>query len=61
MFMHGSRKFCQGGGSNFDMVSFLVDEGRENPNTTISRPSDGPASKTPFKWCFAGLLVMAQH
>ena len=29
--------FCQRG-SNFDNV-FLVDEGREDPNTTISGPS----------------------
>ena len=36
-----SRKFCQIG-SNFDsvfVVVFLVDEGREDPNTTISGPS----------------------
>ena len=45
--MHGSRKFLQMG-SNF----FLVDEGREDPNTTVSRP---------FKWCFAGGLMVAQH
>ena len=32
--MRGSRKFCQRG-SNFDNV-FLVDEGREDPNATIS-------------------------
>ena len=32
--MRGSRKFCQRG-SNFDNV-FLVDEGREDQNTTIS-------------------------
>ena len=36
--MRGSRKFCQSG-SNFDNVFFLVDEGREDPNTTISGPS----------------------
>ena len=42
--MRGSRKFCQRG-SNFENVSFwfvlfsfLVDEGREDPNTTISVP-----------------------
>ena len=36
-FMRGSRKFCQRG-SNFDNI-FLIDEGREDLNTTISRPS----------------------
>ena len=42
--MRGSRKFCQRG-SNFENVfflfcfSFLVDKGREDPNTTISVPS----------------------
>ena len=35
--MRGSRKFCQMG-SNFDNF-LLVDEGREDPNTTISGPS----------------------
>ena len=35
-FMHGSRKFCQRG-SNFDIFGvFLADDGREDPNTTIS-------------------------
>ena len=32
--MHRSRKFCQGVQLNFDNVFFLVDEGREDPNTT---------------------------
>ena len=42
--MRGSRKFCQRG-PNFGGVFFfffffcLVDEGREDPNTTISGPS----------------------
>ena len=39
---------------------FLVDEGREHPNTTISGPSLA-ASKTPFKWCFPGGTMVAQH
>ena len=34
--MRGSRKFCQGGPT---VTFFLVDEGREDPNTTISGPS----------------------
>ena len=47
--MRGSRRFCRGGGgggggraeSNWDVFFFfcLVDEGREDPNTTISGPS----------------------
>ena len=36
--MHGSREFYQRG-SNFDNVFFLVDEGIEDPNTTINGPS----------------------
>ena len=40
--MRGSRKFCQRG-SYFDKV-FLVDEGREDPNTTIS------GSLSAFRW-----------
>ena len=45
--MRGSRKFCQRG-SKFDsffLFFFSVDEGREDPNTTISRPSFGPSAK----------------
>ena len=42
-----SRKFCQRG-SNFDkfffLFFFLIDEGREDPSTTISRPSSA------FRW-----------
>ena len=48
--MRGFRTFCQGGGEGvptlafflllfFLCVCFLVDEGREDPNTTISGPS----------------------
>ena len=44
--MRGSRKFFQSG-SNFDYVFFLVDDGREDPNTTISGPSSN-----------AGLVVL---
>ena len=35
--MRGSRQFCQRE-SNFDTF-FLVDDGRKDPNTTISGPS----------------------
>ena len=40
--MRGSRMFCQRGSKSdnvfFFSYSFLVDEGREDPNTTISGP-----------------------
>ena len=47
----GSRKFCQKG-SNLDV--FLADEGREDPNTTISESSlsrQRNAIKMAFCWC----------
>ena len=50
--MRGSRKFCRKR-SNFDNVSFLVDEGREKPNTTLSGPSSARrrnAIKMAFRW-----------
>ena len=34
------------------------DEGREDPNTTICGPSSA-TSEMPFKWRFAGVLVIA--
>ena len=34
---------------------FVVDEGWEDPNATIS----GPVNETPFKGRFAGVLMMA--
>ena len=40
--MCGSRKFCQRGPTLitfFFLSIFLVDEGRKEPNATISRPS----------------------
>ena len=52
--MRGSRKVCHRR-SNFDVFwFFLVDEGREDKNTTISWPSL-------FKWRFAGGPIMAHH
>ena len=49
----GSRKFCQRG-SNFDVVFFfIVDEGWEDPNTTISGPSSAcqrNAISMAFRW-----------
>ena len=46
-------------GSNFDYV-FLVDEGREGPYTT-KVGQHRPASETPFKWRFAGELMVVHH
>ena len=52
--MRGS--LCQGGPTvTVFLRVFLVDAGRQDPNTTISGPSS-PASETPFKWRFAGGL-----
>ena len=57
--MSGSRNFYQRG-SNFDnvffsvvVVVFLVDKGRKNPDTTISRPSTARqrnAIEMAFRW-----------
>ena len=49
--MRGSRKFYQRG-SSFDNA-FLVDEGREDPNTAISGPSlarQRNATEMAFRW-----------
>ena len=50
------QKVCSGGPTLttvfFLSFVFLVDEGREDPNTIT-----GPLTK----WCFAGGLMMAQH
>ena len=46
---------------NFDNVFFfLVDEGRENPSTTISGPSSA-RQQNAIKWRFAGVLMIAQR
>ena len=57
--MRGSRKFCQRG-SNFGNLSILVDEGRDDPHTTLV-DHHRPASETPFKWRFAVVPMMAKH
>ena len=52
MHMRGSRKFCQRE-SNLDNVFFLVDEGWEDPNTTVSGPSSARqryAIQMAFHW-----------
>ena len=65
--MRGSRKFCQRG-SNFANV-VLVDEGREDSNTTFSRPSSArqrtPLNGVPlaYRWwpnieCWLGSFVI---
>ena len=62
MYLRGSRKICQMG-SNFDNVFifyFLVDEGREDPSTTISEPSS-TRQRNAIKWRFAGVPMMAHH
>ena len=55
-------RFDRGGPTltTFFVVVFLVDEGREDPNTT-KVGHHRPASETSFKWRFAGLPMMAQH
>ena len=66
--MCGLRKFYQSG-SNSDNVFYimfiLIDEGREDPNTTISGPSsvtsETPFNFFPFKCRFAGKPMVAQH
>ena len=57
--LHESRKFCQRG-SDFDNVFFLVDEGRDDPNTTISGPTSA-RQQTSLKWSFTVVPLMAQH
>ena len=52
--MQGSSKFCKRG-SSFDNIFslFLVYEGREDPNSTISRPSSASqcnAIYMAFRW-----------
>ena len=52
-WMHGCRSICQRG-TNFEnfffFITSLVDEGKKDPNTTISGPSS-----------FAGVLMMIFH
>ena len=57
--LHGSRKFCQRG-SYFVNVFFLVNEGRDDPNTTIGGPTSA-RQQTPLKWRFTVVPLMAQH
>ena len=46
--MRGSRK------------SFLVDEGKDEPNATISRPSSARQGNA-IQWRFAGVPMMSQY
>ena len=50
--MRGSRKFVRGGST-----VFLVDEGMEDQNTTISGPLLA-GQRTAIIWRFAGWLMM---
>ena len=47
-------------GSNFGNVFFLLDEGREDPNTTLIGPSPAHQRKT-IKMVFHWRAQMAQH
>ena len=49
--MRGSRIFVQGVPTVKGFFVFLVDDGREDPNTTISGPLSARQRK-PFKWRF---------
>ena len=44
----------------FFLLVFLVDEGRQDPNTTICRPSSA-GQQNVNKWRFAGEPMMTQH
>ena len=65
-FMRQSRKVCQRGVQlcNSDKVFFpvhiLVDEGREDPNTSESGSSSA-CQQNAILWRFAGVPMMAQH
>ena len=59
--MRGSRKFCQRG-SNYDKVFFLVlCGGGGRIQIPLLAGHQRPACETPFKWRFAGGLIIAQH
>ena len=47
-------------GSDFDNVFFLVDEGRDDPNTTISGPTSA-RQQTPLKWSFTVVPLLALY
>ena len=48
-------------GSNFDNVFFFQMMRGGRIEKTLSAGHHQPASETPFKWRFAGVLMMAQH
>ena len=58
LHMRESRKFCQRGPNL--ITFFLVDEGIEDPNTFINGPPS-TRQQLPFKWCFPGGPMIAQH
>ena len=58
--MHGSRKFCQRG-SNFDVFLLLFSLMSGGRIKVPLLADHQPVSKTPFKWRFAGVPMMALH
>ena len=66
--MRGSGKFVRGeGGGGPTLTTFvfvLIDEGRDDPNTTKSGPSSARQRKAITagnQWRFVGVAMMAQH
>ena len=57
--MHLSIQKILSEGLNFDNF-YLVDEGKEDPNTTISGSSSA-RQRNAISWRFAGVPMMAQH
>ena len=58
--MCGSRKICQRGPTLTRVGFFLVDEGREDPSTTLTGPSTD-RQRNAIKWRFAGMPMMSQY
>ena len=52
-----SKKFCQR--TTLLISFFLLDEGREDPNTTISGRISERQRNTIFEWRFAGVPMIA--
>ena len=70
--MRGKESFVRGGQTLTTFLFFLVDEGREDPSTTIRGPSSARQRNAitwrftgvpmmAIKWRFAGVPMMAQH
>ena len=54
---------CRGGPSEttFFFVLFFLVQGGERIQIPLYAGLHRPTSETPFKWCFAGVPMMAQH